>query len=99
MGDEIVKVNGFNISEAIHEDVLNLIKSKDEIVLKVTSKLLNTKYYSLCLIPYFSIESSTLALKTVVLLDEISSRITSLSLMIETIYSLNIVLTKLIFSF
>ncbi|XP_059164016.1 harmonin-like, partial [Physella acuta] len=37
VGDEIVKVNGFNISEAIHEDVLNLIKSKDEIVLKVTN--------------------------------------------------------------
>uniref|UniRef100_A0A2C9L7I1 PDZ domain-containing protein n=1 Tax=Biomphalaria glabrata TaxID=6526 RepID=A0A2C9L7I1_BIOGL len=36
VGDEIVRVNGFNISEAIHEDVLNLIKSKDEILLKVT---------------------------------------------------------------
>ncbi|CAL1527656.1 unnamed protein product, partial [Lymnaea stagnalis] len=36
VGDEVVRVNGFNISEAIHEDVLNLIKSRDEIVLKVT---------------------------------------------------------------
>ncbi|KAH9518833.1 Harmonin [Bulinus truncatus] len=36
VGDEIVRINGFNISEAIHEDVLNLIKSKEEITLKVT---------------------------------------------------------------
>ncbi|XP_050408731.1 harmonin isoform X1 [Patella vulgata] len=36
IGDEIVRVNGFTISEAIHEDVLNLIKSREEIVLKVT---------------------------------------------------------------
>uniref|UniRef100_A0A0B7BBV1 PDZ domain-containing protein n=1 Tax=Arion vulgaris TaxID=1028688 RepID=A0A0B7BBV1_9EUPU len=36
VGDEVVRVNGFTISEAIHEDVLNLIKSKDDIVLKVT---------------------------------------------------------------
>ncbi|XP_076472086.1 uncharacterized protein LOC143301586 isoform X2 [Babylonia areolata] len=36
VGDEIVRVNGFTIAEAIHDDVLNLIKSRDEIVLKVT---------------------------------------------------------------
>ncbi|ESO97282.1 hypothetical protein LOTGIDRAFT_159301 [Lottia gigantea] len=36
VGDEIVRVNGFTISEAIHEDVLNLIKSRDIIMLKVT---------------------------------------------------------------
>ncbi|XP_025085162.1 harmonin-like isoform X7 [Pomacea canaliculata] len=35
-GDELVRVNGFVIAEAIHEDVLNLIKSREEIVLKVT---------------------------------------------------------------
>ncbi|XP_046573811.1 LOW QUALITY PROTEIN: harmonin-like [Haliotis rubra] len=35
-GDEIVRVNGYTIAEAIHEDVLNLIKSREEIVLKVT---------------------------------------------------------------
>ena len=38
VGDEIVRVNGFTIAEAIHDDVLNLIKSRDEIVLKVTRK-------------------------------------------------------------
>ena len=38
VGDEIVRVNGFTISEAIHEEVLNLIKGKDEIELKVTSE-------------------------------------------------------------
>ena len=31
-------MNGFTITEAIHEEVLNLIKGKDEIELKVTSK-------------------------------------------------------------
>nr|KAG5691284.1 hypothetical protein BaRGS_017250 [Batillaria attramentaria] len=36
VGDEIVRVNGFTIAEAIHEDVLNLIKTRDEIILKVT---------------------------------------------------------------
>ncbi|KAK7098660.1 hypothetical protein V1264_002908 [Littorina saxatilis] len=36
VGDEIVRVNGFTIAEAIHDDVLNLIKSREEIVLKVT---------------------------------------------------------------
>ncbi|XP_071100258.1 harmonin-like isoform X1 [Haliotis cracherodii] len=36
VGDEIVRVNGYTIAEAIHEDVLNLIKSHEEIVLKVT---------------------------------------------------------------
>ena len=40
VGDEIVRVNGFTIAEAIHDDVLNLIKSRDEIVLKVTRKSL-----------------------------------------------------------
>ncbi|GFR85533.1 usher syndrome 1C (Autosomal recessive, severe), partial [Elysia marginata] len=35
VGDQIVRVNGFTISEAIHEDVLRLIKSHDDIVLKV----------------------------------------------------------------
>ncbi|KAJ8299641.1 hypothetical protein KUTeg_023701 [Tegillarca granosa] len=38
VGDEIVRVNGFTISQAIHEEVLNLIKGRDEIELKVTSK-------------------------------------------------------------
>lgn len=33
-----MRVNGFVIAEAIHEDVLNLIKSREEIVLKVTRK-------------------------------------------------------------
>lgn len=37
VGDEIVRVNGFTISQAIHEEVLNLIKGRDEIELKVTS--------------------------------------------------------------
>ncbi|BFZ04125.1 hypothetical protein BsWGS_07164 [Bradybaena similaris] len=36
VGDEIVRVNGFTIAEAIHDDVLNLVRSRDEIVLKVT---------------------------------------------------------------
>ncbi|GFO45005.1 harmonin [Plakobranchus ocellatus] len=35
IGDEIVRVNGFTISEAVHDDVLRLIKSRDDIVLKV----------------------------------------------------------------
>jgi len=38
MGDQIVRVNGFTIVEAIHEEVLNLIKGRDEIELKVASK-------------------------------------------------------------
>ncbi|XP_045176075.2 harmonin-like isoform X2 [Mercenaria mercenaria] len=37
MGDEIVRVNGFTIIQAIHEEVLNLIKGRDEIELKVTN--------------------------------------------------------------
>lgn len=40
VGDEIVRVNGFTIAEAIHDDVLSLIKSRDEIVLKVTRKFI-----------------------------------------------------------
>ena len=36
-------MNGFTIVEAIHEEVLNLIKGKDEIELKVTSKLQHKK--------------------------------------------------------
>ncbi|CAG5115192.1 unnamed protein product, partial [Candidula unifasciata] len=36
VGDEVVRVNGFTIAEAIHDDVLNLIRSRDEILLKVT---------------------------------------------------------------
>lgn len=38
VGDEIVRVNGFTIAEAIHEEVLNLIKTYNQIELKVTSK-------------------------------------------------------------
>lgn len=34
-GDEIIRVNGFTISEAIHEEVLSLIKARNEIVLKI----------------------------------------------------------------
>ncbi|KAL4224993.1 Harmonin [Mactra antiquata] len=36
-GDEIVRVNGFTIAQAIHEEVLNLIKGRDMIELKVTN--------------------------------------------------------------
>ncbi|XP_064634478.1 harmonin-like isoform X3 [Lineus longissimus] len=35
VGDQIVRVNGFTIDQAIHEEVLNLIKGRNEIVLKV----------------------------------------------------------------
>ncbi|XP_074660012.1 harmonin-like isoform X5 [Tubulanus polymorphus] len=35
VGDQIVRVNGFTIDQAIHEEVLNLIKSRSEIILKV----------------------------------------------------------------
>lgn len=38
VGDEIVRVNGYTIAEAVHEEVLNLIKGRDEIELKVTSR-------------------------------------------------------------
>ncbi|KAK3102252.1 hypothetical protein FSP39_009927, partial [Pinctada imbricata] len=37
VGDEIVRVNGFTIAEAIHDEVLNLIKGRQEIELKVTN--------------------------------------------------------------
>ncbi|VDI27216.1 Hypothetical predicted protein [Mytilus galloprovincialis] len=37
VGDEIVRVNGFTIAEAIHEEVLNLIKTYNQIELKVTN--------------------------------------------------------------
>nr|XP_022316588.1 uncharacterized protein LOC111120143 isoform X2 [Crassostrea virginica] len=37
VGDEIVRVNGYTIAEAVHEEVLNLIKGRDEIELKVTN--------------------------------------------------------------
>ncbi|XP_048780795.1 harmonin-like isoform X2 [Ostrea edulis] len=37
VGDEIVRVNGYTIAEAVHEEVLNLIKGQDEIELKVTN--------------------------------------------------------------
>lgn len=33
-----MRVNGYTIAEAVHEEVLNLIKGQDEIELKVTSK-------------------------------------------------------------
>ncbi|KAK3784244.1 hypothetical protein RRG08_031629 [Elysia crispata] len=35
IGDQIARVNGFTISEAVHEDVLRLIRSHDDIILKV----------------------------------------------------------------
>ncbi|RUS86232.1 hypothetical protein EGW08_006027, partial [Elysia chlorotica] len=35
VGDQIVRVNGFTISEAVHGDVLRLIRCRDDIVLKV----------------------------------------------------------------
>lgn len=38
VGDEIVRVDGYTIAEAVHEEVLNLIKGRDEIELKVTSR-------------------------------------------------------------
>lgn len=31
-------MNGYTIAEAVHEEVLNLIKGRDEIELKVTSR-------------------------------------------------------------
>ncbi|XP_060072464.1 membrane-associated guanylate kinase, WW and PDZ domain-containing protein 1-like [Ylistrum balloti] len=37
VGDEIVRVNGYTISQAIHEEVLNLIKGHDAVELKVTN--------------------------------------------------------------
>ncbi|KAK3604337.1 hypothetical protein CHS0354_038675 [Potamilus streckersoni] len=37
VGDEIKRVNGFTIAEAIHEEVLNLIKGKDVLELKVNN--------------------------------------------------------------
>ncbi|XP_069133162.1 LOW QUALITY PROTEIN: harmonin-like [Argopecten irradians] len=37
VGDEIVRVNGYTISQAIHEEVLNLIKGRDAVELKVTN--------------------------------------------------------------
>ncbi|XP_023933200.1 harmonin isoform X2 [Lingula anatina] len=35
VGDQIVRVNGFTIEQAIHDEVLNLLKAKSQIVLKV----------------------------------------------------------------
>ncbi|KAL5007097.1 hypothetical protein ScPMuIL_015903 [Solemya velum] len=35
VGDEIIQVNGFYLNEAIHEEAVNIIKSRDEIELKV----------------------------------------------------------------
>ncbi|KAK2164022.1 hypothetical protein LSH36_70g05049 [Paralvinella palmiformis] len=37
-GDEIMRLNGFTISQAIHQEVLNLIKAHKELVLKVRRK-------------------------------------------------------------
>ncbi|KAL3842293.1 hypothetical protein ACJMK2_020323 [Sinanodonta woodiana] len=37
VGDEIKRINGFTIAEAIHEEVLNLIKGKDVLELKVNN--------------------------------------------------------------
>ncbi|CAE1166217.1 USH1C [Acanthosepion pharaonis] len=51
-GDEIIRVNGFTISEAIHEEVLSLIKARNEIVLKIRrivflSLILSPSFFSL----------------------------------------------------
>ena len=35
VGDEIVRLNGFTISQGIHEEVVNLIQSREELILKV----------------------------------------------------------------
>ncbi|CAB1323519.1 unnamed protein product [Coregonus sp. 'balchen'] len=39
MGDEIVRINGYAISSCIHEEVINLIKTKKIVSLKVRRKL------------------------------------------------------------
>lgn len=39
MGDEIVRINGYSISSCIHEEVINLIKTKKIVSLKVRRKL------------------------------------------------------------
>ena len=38
VGDEIRKLNGFTVSQAIHEEVLNLIRSRSELDLKIRSE-------------------------------------------------------------
>uniref|UniRef100_A0A8C7MF09 Usher syndrome 1C n=1 Tax=Oncorhynchus kisutch TaxID=8019 RepID=A0A8C7MF09_ONCKI len=40
MGDEIVRINGYSISSCIHEEVINLIKTKKTVSLKVRRKFL-----------------------------------------------------------
>ncbi|ELU05744.1 hypothetical protein CAPTEDRAFT_223554 [Capitella teleta] len=35
VGDELVRVNGFTIQQAVHQEVLNLIKTQTELLLKV----------------------------------------------------------------
>ena len=35
VGDEIVRINGYSISSCIHEEVINLIKTKKTVSLKV----------------------------------------------------------------
>uniref|UniRef100_A0A4W5KM23 Harmonin n=1 Tax=Hucho hucho TaxID=62062 RepID=A0A4W5KM23_9TELE len=67
MGDEIVRINGYAISSCIHEEVINLIKTKKIVSLKVRRKLneIHTIQYthsSLCqiqkgiLITYFNFD-------------------------------------------
>uniref|UniRef100_A0A672QM09 Harmonin-like n=1 Tax=Sinocyclocheilus grahami TaxID=75366 RepID=A0A672QM09_SINGR len=39
VGDEIVRINGYSISSCVHEEVINLIKTKKTVSLKVRRKL------------------------------------------------------------
>ncbi len=43
VGDEIVRINGYSISSCIHEEVINLIKTKKIVSLKVRRKIF--KFY------------------------------------------------------
>uniref|UniRef100_A0A672QLP8 Harmonin-like n=1 Tax=Sinocyclocheilus grahami TaxID=75366 RepID=A0A672QLP8_SINGR len=45
VGDEIVRINGYSISSCVHEEVINLIKTKKTVSLKVRRKVLYEQYH------------------------------------------------------
>jgi len=52
VGDEIVRINGYSISSCIHEEVINLIKTKKTVSLKVRRKIFH--FYIQIYVFYFA---------------------------------------------
>ena len=38
IGDQVIRINGLPVEEALHKEMLNMIRSKTQVTLKVRSK-------------------------------------------------------------